>query len=261
MARRRRTCRLGMSPRKALLWCFWWLTSYTLTKYLMSPAGHKAVVSVVVSYPWMKNLAAVCVWMGRQILHGLVTLAPIPAIFTLLSILRDVRRWLGPPPALSPSPAELESGDPAPIPPPYETGYKLLVFFVSTAFVVGYFYAWNTTIVSPEKSVFQNAGACLMFLLHGLVTLYVGQLVVRLLLWVSDKCFPTVGRDVELEEGPPPPSEMVVNDGEETEVGNGEKAADVGEGTAVGNVSDADDDEKEVPISEDKKEPTEMEIA
>ncbi|KAF8143515.1 hypothetical protein K438DRAFT_1875884 [Mycena galopus ATCC 62051] len=243
MARRRRTCRLGMSPWKALLWCLWWLTSYTLTKYLMSPAGHKAVVSVVVSYPWMKNLAAVCVWIGRQILHGLVTLAPIPAIFTLLSILRDVRRWLGPPPALSPSPAELESGDPAPIPPPYETGYKL------------------SSSSSAPPSVFQNAGACLMFLLHGLVILYVGQLVVRLLLWVSDKCFPTVGRDVELEEGPPPLSEIVVNDGEETEVGDGEKAADVEEGTAVGNVSDADDDEKEVPISEDKKEPTEMEIA
>ncbi|KAJ7260367.1 hypothetical protein B0H12DRAFT_1107908 [Mycena haematopus] len=202
---RRRACRLQRSSLKPLIWSFICYGLYTFTRYIsMTPPAF-------LSYPWPTYLAAASLWVGLKILHGLVVLAFIPAIFTLSSVIRDIRRWLTSP-AASPTPAELESAHPTPIPPPYETGYNLAAFLFCIFSIFGYFYMFGADIVSPKKPVLENIGACLMFLLRGLEILFVGSLVGRVVLWVRDVCIPTVGRDVELEADVP--SDVVLDDGE-----------------------------------------------
>ncbi|KAF7343743.1 hypothetical protein MSAN_01954900 [Mycena sanguinolenta] len=206
---RRRGCRLRAFI-KPIVWSF--VTSYglySLARYI------SATPPAFLSHEWLTHLETAVIWVGSKILHGLIVLTFIPAIFTLSSVIRDIRRWLTSAPAGGPTPAELESAQPAPIPPPYETGYNLVAFLFCTFSIVGYFSTLGADIVSADKLPLENISACLMFLLRGLEILFVGLIAVRVVLWFRDVCLPTVGRDIELEaDVPHHTSEVALDDGD-----------------------------------------------
>ncbi|KAJ7339777.1 hypothetical protein DFH08DRAFT_875528 [Mycena albidolilacea] len=179
---------------------------------------------------YLRNVhpAAVVVWLENKALHGLVVVALLIMLFTLSTVVRDVSRRIAPP-ALTPTPGELEDGtaDVSPIPPPYETGKNFIFVLVLAAFCTAYFYfSWGDGLpgAARENSVLENVGAFLLFLLRGLEILFVAALLGRVVAW-RNSLTPVVGQDVVLEpdvdeESPDSAGEAVFDVAEEEAAGS-----------------------------------------
>ncbi|KAJ6505386.1 hypothetical protein C8R45DRAFT_1091117 [Mycena sanguinolenta] len=185
------------------------LSSFIVPIFLISNFLFPLSPTILRRYPgpYTTPLADVLAWLVDKVAQGLVSLAFTFALVLGSSLAHDAYRWLTGAAAAapaSPSPLKLEEGAATtpvaqPVvegtPAPASSNKSLIVaakivgvlFF--SACVPGIFFLYTNGLISSSKSLMENVGAVLLYLLRGWEVLFVfwlfGFVVVRVLVYLG----------------------------------------------------------------------------
>ncbi|KAJ7233591.1 hypothetical protein B0H12DRAFT_1143286 [Mycena haematopus] len=172
--------------------------------------------------PYTTPLADAVAWLGAKLTQAIACCAFSLAVVFAFGFFSDLCCWLGTPASISPSPSptDLEEGIASPLPTP-ETqpeantdapapptpspsnpepnlAGRIIAFLGCSAFFAWDFFLTNH-VVSSSKSLFQNVGAALLYLLRGSEVVFFVGVVACAGVWVRMHCVKPVPAGVEQE--------------------------------------------------------------
>ncbi|KAJ7767864.1 hypothetical protein DFH07DRAFT_954756 [Mycena maculata] len=188
-----------------------------MAQTVVSPKGYTITFLVLViffaspfilaAFPQTAAFAPPLFWAGDKLLQGLIVVCLFGTIVFLHLLFSDFRQWLARTPTVAPAstPTDLESGTaaapdlivldtevgttkPAAVTPSSSapegptTTRKIVSLVLNSWVVINYFLTHD--IMSLKKSLMENVGATLLFVLRGLEVIFVALLLLGFVAWL-----------------------------------------------------------------------------